>query len=129
MDLHINDAPGSVASFVKLVKEGFYDNKHFHRVIPNFVIQGGCPRGDGMGGTDYTLRSEFALHDYSPGAVGLASSGPDTESCQWFVSHISTPHLEGRYTIFAHVSSGLDIVRKINVGDQITKIELLNPKK
>ena len=125
IELHIEDAPGSVASFVKLCREGFYNGKSFHRVVPNFVIQGGCPRGDGMGGTDYTLRSEFRLHDYRSGSVGLASSGPDTESCQWFITHIPTPHLEGRYTIFAHVTKGLDIVDQIVIGDSIEKIELL----
>ena len=125
IDLNVNDAPGSVASFVQLVKDGFYNDKYFHRVIPNFVIQGGCPRGDGMGSTDYTIRSEFALHDYRPGAVGLASSGKDTESCQWFVSHTYTPHLEGRYTIFGYVNSGLDVVKKIMVGDKILKVEIL----
>ena len=125
IELHIEDAPGSVASFVKLCREGFYNGKSFHRVVPNFVIQGGCPRGDGMGGTDYTLRSEFRLHDYRSGSVGLASSGPDTESCQWFITHIPAPHLEGRYTIFAHVTKGLDIVDQIVIGDSIEKIELL----
>jgi cyclophilin family peptidyl-prolyl cis-trans isomerase len=124
IELHVEDAPGSVASFVSLCRSGFFDGKSFHRVVPNFVIQGGCPRGDGMGGTDYTLRSEFRLHDYSSGAVGLASSGPDTESCQWFITHIPTPHLEGRYTIFAHVVKGMDVVDKISVGDSILRITL-----
>lgn len=125
IDMKVEDAPGSVANFVKLAKDGFYDNKYFHRVVPNFVIQGGCPRGDGMGGTDYTIRSEFALHNYMAGAVGLASSGKDTESCQWFVSHLSTPHLEGRYTIFGYVSQGIDVVKKIVVGDKIIKVVVL----
>lgn len=123
-ELKVNESPGSVASFVKLAKDGFYNGKYFHRVIPNFVIQGGCPRGDGMGGTDYTLRTELALRDYAPGAVGLASSGNDTESCQWFITHIATPHLEGRYTIFAYVVEGMDVVKKITVGDQILGIDI-----
>jgi cyclophilin family peptidyl-prolyl cis-trans isomerase len=125
IELHVEDAPGSVASFVQLCREGFYNGKSFHRVVPNFVIQGGCPRGDGMGGTDYTLRSEFRLHDYSTGSVGLASSGPDTESCQWFITHMPTPHLEGRYTIFAHVSQGMNVVDQIEIGDTIERIELV----
>ena len=125
IELHVEDAPGSVASFVQLCREGFYNGKSFHRVVPNFVIQGGCPRGDGMGGTDYTLRSEFRLHDYSTGSVGLASSGPDTESCQWFITHMPTPHLEGRYTIFAHVSQGMNVVDQIEIGDSIERIELV----
>jgi cyclophilin family peptidyl-prolyl cis-trans isomerase len=125
IDLNIQESPGTVANFVKLVQEGFFNGKYFHRVIPNFVVQGGCPRGDGMGGMDYTIRSEFGLHHYDTGAVGMASSGPDTESCQWFVTHCATPHLEGRYTIFGYVNTGLDVIQKINVGDKIEKIELV----
>jgi cyclophilin family peptidyl-prolyl cis-trans isomerase len=125
IELHVEEAPGSVASFFQLCRDGFYNGKSFHRVVPNFVVQGGCPRGDGMGGTDYTLRSEFRLHDYSTGSVGLASSGPDTESCQWFITHLPTPHLEGRYTIFAHVTQGMNVVDQIEIGDTIKRIELL----
>jgi cyclophilin family peptidyl-prolyl cis-trans isomerase/HEAT repeat protein len=124
--LHVDDAPGSVANFVQLVNDGFYNGKYFHRVIPNFVAQGGCPRGDGMGGTDYTIRSEFRLHNYGTGTVGLASAGPDTESCQWFITHIPTPHLEGRYSIFAHVAEGMDVVQRIGIGDRIESITLVN---
>jgi cyclophilin family peptidyl-prolyl cis-trans isomerase len=123
-ELHVEDSPGTVANFIRLVHEGFYNDKYFHRVIPNFVAQGGCPRGDGMGSTDYTLRSEFRLHSYSTGSVGMASAGPDTESCQWFITHIPTPHLEGRYTIFAHVVEGMDIAGKLTIGDKILSIEL-----
>ena len=126
IELHVEEAPGSVASFVSLCKTGFYNGKTFHRVVPNFVAQGGCPRGDGMGGTEYTLRSEFRLHDYRTGSVGLASSGPDTESCQWFITHVPTPHLEGRYTIFAHVVKGMEIVQFIEVGDTIHKVTLVD---
>ncbi len=125
IDLKVEDAPGTVANFIKLAESGFYNGKYFHRVIPNFVAQGGCPRGDGMGSTDYTIRSEFALHNYQIGAVGMASSGPDTESCQWFITHCYTPHLEGRYTIFAYVSSGMETVLQLMVGDKIEKIEIL----
>jgi cyclophilin family peptidyl-prolyl cis-trans isomerase len=125
IDLKVEDAPGTVANFIKLAEAGFYNGKYFHRVIPNFVAQGGCPRGDGMGGTDYTIRSEFALHNYQMGAVGMASSGPDTESCQWFITDCYTPHLEGRYTIFAYVSSGMETVLQLMVGDKIEKIEIL----
>jgi cyclophilin family peptidyl-prolyl cis-trans isomerase/HEAT repeat protein len=124
MELKVNESPGSVANFVQLARDGFYNGRFFHRVIPNFVAQGGCPRGDGMGGTDYTLRTELTLRDFAPGAVGLASSGNDTESCQWFITHIATPHLEGRYTIFGYVVEGLDVVKKLNIGDQIIRIDV-----
>jgi cyclophilin family peptidyl-prolyl cis-trans isomerase len=125
-ELHVEDAPGTVAGFVQLARQGFYTDKYIHRVIPNFVAQGGCPRGDGMGSTDYTLRSEFRLHSYSTGTVGMASAGPDTESCQWFITHIPTPHLEGRYTIFAHVVEGLEHVDKLTIGDRILSVSILD---
>ncbi|MCS7018023.1 MAG: peptidylprolyl isomerase [Bernardetiaceae bacterium] len=117
-------APGSVTSFVKLVQAGYYNGKTFHRVVPNFVVQGGCPRGDGYGGMGYTLRSEFAPLRYTTGTVGLASAGKDTESCQWFITHIPTPHLDGRYTIFARVRSGMEVVNKLQPGDKILTITL-----
>lgn len=128
MQLKVDDAPGSVANFVELVNKGFYNGLSFHRVIPGFVAQGGCPRGDGMGGTDYTIRSEFALHRYNAGSVGLASAGKDTESCQWFVSLMPTLHLEGRYTIFAEVTSGMEVVKSLVIGDKIESISLPEPK-
>jgi cyclophilin family peptidyl-prolyl cis-trans isomerase len=125
MQLHVDEAPGSVASFVELVRQGFYNGKTFHRVVPNFVAQGGCPRGDGSGSTDYNLRSEFADLRYDEGAVGLASAGKDTESCQWFITHAPTPHLDGRYTIFAQVVEGMDIVHRLDIGDKIVRMELV----
>jgi cyclophilin family peptidyl-prolyl cis-trans isomerase len=121
--LNVNDAPASVGSILKLVDKGFYDGKFFHRLVPNFVIQGGCPRGDGYGSADYTIRSEFSTLKYTPGAVGLASSGQDTEGCQWFVSHCPTPHLDGRYTIIGYVIEGMDVVHQLGVGDRMLKVE------
>ena len=100
--------------------------KVFHRVVPNFVIQGGCPRGDGWGNSDYTIRSEFADLRYQEGFVGMASAGKDTEGCQWFITHSPTPHLDGSYSIFAKVIEGMEVVHQIQVGDEITAIELLN---
>lgn len=120
----VNNAPGTVAYLVELIESGFYNNKYFHRVVPNFVIQAGCPRGDGMGSTDKTIRSEFNLHRYATGTLGMASAGPDTESCQWFITQWDTPHLEGRYTIFGKVVSGMEIVDQIQQGDQIMSITL-----
>lgn len=123
--LDVNASPASVANFMQLVESGFYNGKIFHRVIPNFVAQGGCPRGDGYGSSDYTLRSEFIRHDYLPGTVGLASSGKDTESCQFFITTAHTPHLEGRYTILGQLDSGLEIARMLCIGDRIEKIEII----
>ncbi|WP_139924288.1 peptidylprolyl isomerase [Hymenobacter sp. DG01] len=127
--LLVEQAPGSVASFVALTRQGFYNGKNFHRVVPNFVAQGGCPRGDGWGSSDYNLRSEFADLRYGEGAVGLASAGKDTESCQWFITHAPTPHLDGRYTIFAQVVQGMDVVSRLDIGDRIDRVELLDSRR
>ncbi|AMJ68016.1 hypothetical protein AXW84_04310 [Hymenobacter sp. PAMC 26628] len=128
LELKVNDAPGSVANFVALVRRHFYDGLYFHRVVPDFVAQGGDPRGDGSGSTDYTLRSEFGDLRYQEGSVGLASAGKDTESCQWFITHTPTPHLDGRYTIFAQVVSGMTVVHHLEIGDKIVAVELVaNP--
>ncbi len=116
-------APGSVANFVALAKSGFFDGKAFHRVVPNFVVQGGCPRGDGYGALDYSIRTEIGLAWYDDeGYLGMASSGPDTEGTQFFITHSSTPHLDGRYTIFGKVAQGMDVVSQLQVGDVIQKV-------
>ncbi|RNI31459.1 peptidylprolyl isomerase [Rufibacter latericius] len=124
-ELLVEDAPGSVANFVELLEQGFYNGKNYHRVVPNFVAQGGCPRGDGWGSTDYAIRSEFADLNYLEGYVGMASAGKDTESCQWFITHSPTPHLDGKYTIFARVVKGMDVVHQLNIGDRIEKVDLV----
>ncbi|SFQ61743.1 peptidylprolyl isomerase [Hymenobacter arizonensis] len=125
LELKPNEAPGAVASFVTLVGQKFYDNLYFHRVVPNFVAQGGDPRGDGNGSAPYNLRSEFGDLHYEEGSVGLASAGKDTESCQFFINHTATPHLDGRYPIFAQVVGGMDVVHKLEIGDQILGVELV----
>lgn len=117
--LKVNEAPGSVSNFLRLIKKGFFKKSIFHRVVPNFVIQDGCPRGDGWGGPPFSIRSEFSDLYYEEGSVGMASAGKDTEGSQWFITHSSTPHLDGRYTIFAKVVSGMEVVHKIEVGDSI----------
>ena len=122
--LLVNKAPGSVANFVKLATDGYFNGKNFHRVVPNFVIQGGCNRGDGYGGEDYSIRSDFANLRYQEGSVGMASAGKDTEGTQWFITHSPTPHLDGRYTIFAQVAKGMDVVHSIEVGDKILSVDL-----
>ena len=120
-----NVAPGSVTNFAKLTKQGFFAGKYFHRVVPNFVIQGGCPRGDGYGSLDYTIRSEVPnLHYDREGYVGMASAGPNTEGTQFFITHSPTLHLDGRYTIFAKVTDGMNAVNDITVGDKINEVVL-----
>ena len=124
--LFVDEAPGSVANFVTLASNKYYDGKFFHRVVPNFVVQGGCPRGDGWGGEAYSIRSEFSQRRYKTGSIGMASAGKDTEGTQWFITHSSTPHLEGRYTLFAEVVEGMDVVHQIEVGDTIISVEIIN---
>ena len=125
IELHLDKSPGSISNFVKLSNEDFYDGKTFHRVVPNFVIQGGCPRGDGYGSLDYTIRSEFERSYYDEaGYLGMASSGPDTEGTQWFITHSPTPHLDGKYTIFGKVINGMNVVHAIEVGDIIQDIRI-----
>ncbi|MEM1137074.1 MAG: peptidylprolyl isomerase [Bacteroidota bacterium] len=127
ISLFPEDAPGTVAMFVDLIEKDFYNKKYFHRNVPDFVIQGGCPRGDGFGGLDETIRSEFSYLEYlEEGVLGIASAGKDTESCQFFITHTTTPRLNGRYTIFAKVIAGMDVVHQLQVGDQIIDITILN---
>ncbi len=126
LELYPELAPGSAANFVNLVELDFYDGKAFHRVVPNFVVQTGCPRGDGYGSLDYTIRSEFSQMAYDDeGYIGMASAGPDTESTQWFITHSPTPHLDARYTIFGKVKNGMDIVHQIEQGDIIKDIRIV----
>lgn len=122
ISLYTNEAPGSVLNFITLAKDGYYNNKVFHRVVPNFVAQAGCTRGDGWGGEDYSTRSEFADLKYTTGTIGMASAGKDTEGTQWFITHSPTPHLDGRYTIFAQVKNGMDVVHQLEVGDTIRTV-------
>ncbi len=116
-------APGSVANFIELAGTGFYNGKVFHRVVPDHVIQSGCPRGDGTGSLDYSLRTEIGLCWYDQaGLLGMASSGFDTEGTQFFITHSARVNLDGRYTIFGRVKSGMDVVNNIQQGDVMEKV-------
>ena len=115
------DAPIHVASFLDLVGKRHYDGLPWHRVVPNFVIQGGDPRGDGWGGAGYLLRDEISQVRYERGTVGMPKAGKDTGGGQLFITHLPTPHLDGNYTIFARVTSGLEVVDRIEVGDRILR--------
>jgi len=124
MELLPDDAPLSVDNFVKLANKGYFRNIVFHRVVPNFVIQGGDPRGDGNGGPGYQIRCEINEVPYDRGAVGMALSGKDTGGSQWFVTHAPQPHLDGGYTVFGRVISGMDVVDRIVRGDVIQSITI-----
>ena len=127
LQLFVDDAPGTVSNFIKLINQNYYNNKYFHRVVPQFVIQGGCPRGDGWGSLNWTQRSEFSHYNsFKTGTIGIASAGKDTEGVQFFITHCPTPHLDGRYTAFGRVIKGMDIVQKIEVGDMIERIQTIN---
>lgn len=124
--LYPNEAPGSVANFIDLSTQGYFDDKTWHRVVPNFVIQTGCPRGDGYGSLDYTIRSEYSqLYYDGEGYLGMAATPmPDTEGTQWFITQSSTPHLDGRYTIFGKVVSGMGVVHDMQEGDLIKEVKM-----
>jgi cyclophilin family peptidyl-prolyl cis-trans isomerase len=112
-------APCHATAIVRLIREKFYDGKVWHRVVPNFVIQGGDPRGDGWGDAGFVLRDEVSREPYEAGTVGMAKGGKDTGSCQLFITSVPTPHLDGRYTVFGRVIEGIEVVRAIEVGDLI----------
>lgn len=126
IEIHLNiiDTPLTTESFINLARRGFFDGLSFHRVVPDFVVQGGCPRGDGAGGPGYTLRSEASEQPYGRGTVGMAHSGKDTEGSQFFIATKPAPHLDGAYTAFGWVASGMEIVDQIRPGDVIDRIEI-----
>jgi peptidyl-prolyl cis-trans isomerase B (cyclophilin B) len=120
------DAPGTVANFVKLAEDGFYDGLTFHRVIPNFVIQGGCPNGTGAGGPGYNIKCELDGNNqyHDRGVLSMAHAGRNTGGSQFFVCHSreNTAHLDRKHTCFGKVFEGLDVIDKIRQGDEIEKI-------
>jgi len=122
MELLPDEAPLTVDNFVQLARRGYFKGIVFHRVVPNFVIQAGDPRGDGNGGPGYTIRCEINEVPYERAAVGMALSGKDTGGSQWFVTHAPQPHLDGGYTVFGKVVSGMDVVDAIVRGDVIRSI-------
>ncbi len=121
-------APLNVDNFIQLATSGYFRGLTFHRVVPNFVIQGGDPRGDGNGGPGYQIRCEINEAPYERGAVGMALSGKDTGGSQWFVTHSAQPHLDGGYTVFGKVIAGMEVVDKITRGDLIRSITINEPK-
>ncbi|HZB45313.1 MAG TPA: peptidylprolyl isomerase [Pyrinomonadaceae bacterium] len=124
IELLPDDAPLNVDNFVELARKGFFNGITFHRVVPNFVIQGGDPRGDGNGGPGYQIRCEINQVSYNRGAVGMALSGKDTGGSQWFVTHSPQPHLDGGYTVFGRVTEGLEVVDRIARGDRIRSVTI-----
>ena len=122
IELLADDAPLTVDNFIKLAQRGYFNGITFHRVVPNFVVQGGDPRGDGNGGPGYQIRCEINTVPYARGAVGMALSGKDTGGSQWFVTHSPQPHLDGGYTVFGRVVEGMEVVDRIVRGDRIRSV-------
>lgn len=125
-ELYPDAAPKTVENFVKLIKEGYYDGKTFHRVIPGFVSQGGCPNGTGTGDLGYTIPCETANNPckHIPGSLSMAHRGKNTGCCQFFIVHEAQPHLDGVHTVFGLVTDNLGAVRNMHNGDVMTKVEI-----
>ena len=132
LELFDDDAPGTVANFTKLIGEGFYDGLSFHRVVPNFVIQGGCPNTregasgmPGTGGPGYKIKCEVKDNPQKHEAAGILSmahAGPNTGGSQFFITLRDTPHLDGVHTVFGRVTSGMEVVNDIREGDRMVKV-------
>ena len=129
VEFYTKDAPNTVKNFTDLAQKGFYDNLNFHRVIPDFVIQGGCPKGTGIGGPGYSIKCELdgenQYHDR--GVLSMAHAGRDTGGSQFFICHSrnNTAHLDRNHTCFGKVYEGLDIIDEINEGDKILTIKVV----
>jgi cyclophilin family peptidyl-prolyl cis-trans isomerase len=122
IELYREDAPIHTASFLELVDARFYDGLDFHRVVPNFVVQGLDPRGDGIGTGGRRLPDEFNPRPFVAGTVGMPHAGPNTGGCQIFITHVPTPHLDGRYTVFGQVVDGLDVIDRLEAGDTVLQV-------
>jgi peptidyl-prolyl cis-trans isomerase B (cyclophilin B) len=126
LQLHDDKVPRTCGNFEKLAKEGFYDGLVFHRVIDDFMIQTGCPQGTGTGGPGYSFDDEFhsdLKHD-SPGVLSMANAGPNTNGSQFFITHVATPWLDGKHSVFGKVLSGQDVVDSIGRGDKMVRVTI-----
>ncbi len=125
VELYPDKAPLTVANFVNLAHRGFYDGLNFHRVIPDFMVQGGCPEGSGRGGPGYRFEDETGnglSHDR--GVLSMANAGPSTNGSQFFITHVATPWLDGKHTVFGKVVSGLEAVDKVEQGDHVKSVKV-----
>lgn len=127
IQLFAADAPVTVNNFVFLAKDGFYNGLTFHRVIMGFVIQGGCPKGDGRGGPGYQFQDETDNnpHIHEAGALSMANAGPGTNGSQFFITHTAQPHLNGKHTVFGQVIEGMDTVLAVRQGDEIQRVDII----
>ena len=126
LEFYPQDAPKTVENFVVLAKKGFYNGLTFHRVVPDFVVQGGCPKGNGTGGPGYTLKAEFNTQKHLRGSVAMArSQHPDSAGSQFYICYGPTPHLDGSYTVFGRVVAGMEHVDRIKQGDRMTSVTIV----
>ena len=123
LELFDADAPNTVKNFVDLSKAGFYDGLSFHRVIPNFMVQGGCPKGTGTGGPGYTIKCEINDNKHEAGSLSMAHRGPDTGGSQFFICHAPQPHLDGVHTVFGKTAD-MDVVNAVSQGDKILAVTI-----
>jgi len=126
LDLFDDKTPRTVENFLKLAKEGFYNGLTFHRVIDNFMVQAGCPKGDGTGGPGYDFEDEFheELRHSGPGVLSMANSGPNSNGSQFFITHVATPWLDDKHSVFGQVSEGQDVVDSIEQGDELKSVQI-----
>jgi len=125
IDLFDEDAPNTVKNFTDLIEKGFYDGLSFHRVISNFMIQGGCPHGTGTGGPGYHIDCEINANRHQAGTLSMAHAGKDTGGSQFFICHSPQPHLDGVHTVFGHTAN-MDVVNSIEQGDEIISAEIIS---
>ena len=125
LELFEDDAPNTVANFVKLINKGYYNGLKFHRVIPDFMIQGGCPVGNGTGGPGYTIKCEINPRKHLKGTLSMAHAGKDTGGSQFFITHSPQPHLDGVHTVFGQVMEGMDVVNAIRQGDVMKQVKVI----
>ncbi len=125
LELFEDDAPNTVANFEKLINDGFYDGLKFHRIISNFMIQTGCPVGNGTGGPGYKIKCEINPRKHLAGTLSMAHAGKDTGGSQFFITHSPQPHLDGVHTVFGQVIEGMDVVNKMKQGDVMKKVTVV----
>jgi len=124
LELFANDVPATVNNFVFLAREGFYDNTTFHRVIPDFMAQGGDPTGTGSGGPGYKFADEFTKRAHVAGALSMANSGPNTNGSQFFITYTPQPHLDRKHSVFGQLTLGMEVLKALENGDAIKTITI-----
>lgn len=124
LELYEDKVPETVGNFVKLANDGFYNGLKFHRVIPDFMVQAGCPDGNGTGGPGYKFADEFhpELRHDGPGVLSMANAGPNTNGSQFFITHVETPWLDNKHSVFGKVTEGQDVVNAIEAGDTMDSV-------